>query len=82
MDYESNYKDIFGISSATTIFIGLFFLIRFFLSFKRTLTISTASESITSSIAGLEFDDVVSFVNKIERVREERMITLNTIGKK
>ena len=82
MDYDNNAKEIFGITSVAIIFIALFFLIRFFLSYKRTLTISTSSDSITSSIAGLKFDDVVDFVNKIERIREERMITLNTIGKK
>lgn len=82
MDYQNNYRDIFAISSATIIFIGLFFLIRFFLSFKRTLTISTASESITSNIAGLEFDDVTRFVNKIEKAREERIIALSLVSRK
>ena len=82
MDYQNNYRDIFAISSATIIFIGLFLLIRFFLSFKRTLTISTASESITSNIAGLEFDDVTRFVNKIEKAREERITALSLVSRK
>ena len=82
VNYENNLKFILGITFSIMIFLALFFLIRFFLSFKRTLTISTASDSIVSSIAGLKFDDVVSFVNKVEKSREERMILLGTTMRK